>query len=172
MATSEISAIRDLIKVLNDGVKFYTDAKVELKGSGYENVFQEMIDVRQNALVRLQPLIYAREGEVEGGQTLGGALHKAYTDLLAAIKSNKSRSCFSRFHHRAQLHPYFNAGMPQPYALTKTQCSLTSNHSLGIHIAGLYNRCINQARKATVEESRWLFPSSPNPVKTRLVKNF
>ena len=90
MATSEISAIRDLIKVLNDGVKFYTDAKVELKGSGYENVFQEMIDVRQNALVRLQPLLYAREGEVEGGQTLGGALHKTYSDLLAAIKSNKS----------------------------------------------------------------------------------
>ncbi len=96
MATSEISAIRDLIKVLNDGVKFYTDAKVELKGSGYENVFQEMIDVRQNALVRLQPLLYAREGEVEGGQTLGGALHKTYTDLLAAIKSNKSKTYIAR----------------------------------------------------------------------------
>lgn len=92
MATTEISAIRDLIKVLNDGVKFYTDAKAELKGSGYENVFQEMIDVRQNALVRLQPLVYAREGEVEGGQTIGGALHKAYADLLAAIKSNKSKT--------------------------------------------------------------------------------
>lgn len=92
MATNEISAIRDLIKVLNDGVKFYTDAKIELKGSGYETIFQEMIDVRQNALVRLQPLLYAREGEVEGGQTMEGTLRKAYTDLLTTIKSNKSKT--------------------------------------------------------------------------------
>ncbi|WP_039916900.1 PA2169 family four-helix-bundle protein [Cellvibrio mixtus] len=90
--TNEISAIRDLIKVLNDGVKFYTDAKVELSGSGYEAVFQEMIDVRQNALVRLQPLLYAREGEVEDDQTLRGSLHQAYTDLLAKIKSNKAKT--------------------------------------------------------------------------------
>lgn len=90
--TSETSAIRDLIKVLNDGVNFYTDAKVELKGSGYEPVFQEMIDVRQNALVRLQPLLYAREGEVEDGQTVGGALRKAYTDLLSKIKSDKAKT--------------------------------------------------------------------------------
>lgn len=92
MATNEISAIRDLIKVLNDGVKFYTDAKIELKGSGYDAIFQEMIDVRQNALVRLQPLLYAREGDVEGGQTIEGSLRKAYTDLLAKIKSNKSKT--------------------------------------------------------------------------------
>lgn len=92
MATNEISAIRDLIMVLNDGVKFYTDAKTELKGSGYEAVFQEMIDVRQNALVRLQPLLYAREGETENDQTVGGALRQAYTDLMAKIKSNKTKA--------------------------------------------------------------------------------
>lgn len=92
MATSEISAIRDLIKVLNDGVKFYTDAKVELNGSGYDAVFQEMIDVRQNALARLQPLLYAREGEVEDDHTIGGSLRQAYTDLLAKIKSNKAKT--------------------------------------------------------------------------------
>lgn len=89
---SEISAIRDLIKVLNDGVNFYTDAKTELKGSGYDSIFQEMIDVRQNALVRLQPLVYAREGEVEDGKTMEGALRKGYTELLAKIKSNKSKT--------------------------------------------------------------------------------
>ncbi|HTF97291.1 MAG TPA: PA2169 family four-helix-bundle protein [Cellvibrio sp.] len=92
MMATETSAIRDLIKVLNDGVNFYTDAKIELKGSGYEPVFQEMIDVRQNALVRLQPLLYAREGEVEDGQTVGGALRKAYTDLLSKIKSDKAKT--------------------------------------------------------------------------------
>jgi uncharacterized protein (TIGR02284 family) len=92
MANNEISAIRDLIKVLNDGVNFYTDAKRELRGSGYEALFQEMIDVRQNALVRLQPLLYAREGDVEDGQTLEGSLRKAYTELLAKIKSSKSKT--------------------------------------------------------------------------------
>ena len=90
MATQEISAVRDLIRVLNDGVEFYTDAKMELRGSGYENVFQDMIDVRQAALVRLQPLVYKREGEVETGQTLSGSVRKTYTDLLAKIKSSKS----------------------------------------------------------------------------------
>lgn len=92
MANNEIAAIRDLIKVLNDGVNFYTDAKIELKGSGYESVFQEMIDIRQNALVRLQPLLYAREGDVEEGQTFEGSLRKTYTDLLAKIKSSKSKT--------------------------------------------------------------------------------
>ena len=90
MATQEISAVRDLIRVLNDGVEFYTDAKMELRGSGYENVFQDMIDVRQAALVRLQPLVYKREGEVETGQTLSGSVRKTYTDLLAKMKSSKS----------------------------------------------------------------------------------
>lgn len=92
MANNEIAAIRDLIKVLNDGVNFYTDAKIELKGSGYESIFQEMIDVRQNALVRLQPLLYAREGDVESGQTFQGSLLKTYTDLLAKLKSSKSKT--------------------------------------------------------------------------------
>ncbi|WP_049631692.1 PA2169 family four-helix-bundle protein [Cellvibrio sp. pealriver] len=92
MANNEITAIRDLIKVLNDGVNFYTDAKIELKGSGYESVFQEMIDVRQNALVRLQPLLYAREGDVEEGNTIEGSLRKTYADLLAKIKSSKSKT--------------------------------------------------------------------------------
>lgn len=92
MATNEIAAVRDLIKVLNDGVEFYTDAKLELRGSGYENILQDMIDVRQAALVRLQPLLYAREGEVETGQTLSGSLRKTYTDMLAKIKSSKSQT--------------------------------------------------------------------------------
>lgn len=90
MASHEIAAIRDLIRVLNDGVEFYTDAKMELRGSGYENVFQDMIDARQAALVRLQPLVYQRDGEVETGQTLSGAVRKTYTDLLAKMKSSKS----------------------------------------------------------------------------------
>lgn len=92
MANNEITAVRDLIKVLNDGVNFYTDAKIELKGSGYESIFQEMIDIRQNALVRLQPLLYAREGDVEVGQTIEGSLRKTYTDLLAKLKSSKSKT--------------------------------------------------------------------------------
>ena len=57
-----------------------------------ETLFQEMIDVRQNALVRLQPLLYAREGDVEDGQTLEGSLRKTYTELLAKIKSSKSKT--------------------------------------------------------------------------------
>ena len=65
---------------------------MELRGSGSENIFQEMIDVRQAALVRLQPLLYSREGEVETGQTLSGSLRKTYADVLAKIKSNKSQT--------------------------------------------------------------------------------
>lgn len=90
MSSNETSAIRDLIKVLNDGVEFYTDAKNELKGSGYESVLQDMIDVRQGALARLQPFIYSREGEIETGHTFVGAVRKTYADVLASIKSSKA----------------------------------------------------------------------------------
>lgn len=91
MSSNEISTVKDLIKVLHDGVTFYTDAKIELKGSGYESALQEMIDARQQALARLQPLIFLREGETESGTTFSGSLHKTYADILAAIKSNKSQ---------------------------------------------------------------------------------
>jgi uncharacterized protein (TIGR02284 family) len=91
MSSNEISTVKDLVKVLHDGVTFYTDAKIELKGSGYESALQEMIDARQQALARLQPLIFLREGETEPGTTISGSLHKTYTDILAAIKSNKSQ---------------------------------------------------------------------------------
>jgi uncharacterized protein (TIGR02284 family) len=91
MSSNETSAVKDLIKVLHDGVNFYTDAKLELKGSGYETALQDMIDARQQALVRLQPLVFVREGEVESGQTFSGSLRKTYADILALIKSNKSQ---------------------------------------------------------------------------------
>lgn len=90
MSSNETSAIRDLIKVLNDGVEFYTDAKNELKGSGYESVLQDMIDVRQGALARLQPFVYSREGEIETGHTFVGTARKTYADVLASIKSSKA----------------------------------------------------------------------------------
>jgi uncharacterized protein (TIGR02284 family) len=90
MSTYEISTIRDLIKVLNDGVDFYTDAKNELRGSGYEPALQDMIDARQDALARLQPLVYSSEGEVETGHTFVGSMRKTYADVLTSIKSNTS----------------------------------------------------------------------------------
>ncbi len=90
MSSNETSAMRDLIKVLNDGVEFYTDAKNELKGSGYESALQDMIDVRQGALARLQPFVYAREGEIETGHTIVGTMRKTYADVLASIKSGKA----------------------------------------------------------------------------------
>src|SRR6478736_8675756 len=88
MASHEISAIRDLIKVLNDGIEFYTDAKNELRGSGYEPALQDMIDVRQGALARLQPFVYSSEGEIETGHTFAGTLRKTYADVLTSIKSS------------------------------------------------------------------------------------
>ena len=91
MSSNETSAVKDLIKVLHDGVNFYTDAKLELKGAGYDSALQDMIDARQQALVRLQPLVFIREGEVEDGKTISGSLHKTYADILAMIKSNKSQ---------------------------------------------------------------------------------
>lgn len=91
MSSNEISTVKDLVKVLHDGVAFYTDAKIELKGSGYESALQEMIDARQQALARLQPLIFLREGETEPRTTISGSLHKTYADILATIKSNKSQ---------------------------------------------------------------------------------
>jgi uncharacterized protein (TIGR02284 family) len=91
MSSHETTAVKDLIKVLHDGVNFYTAAKLELKGSGYETALQDMIDARQQALARLQPLVHVREGDIESGQTIRGSLHKAYADILALIKSNKSQ---------------------------------------------------------------------------------
>lgn len=96
MTTQETTALKDLIKVLHDGVNFYTDAKLALKDSGYEAALQDMIDARQQALARLQPLVFTREGDVESGKTITGNLHKAYADILAMIKQDKSQVYISQ----------------------------------------------------------------------------
>lgn len=139
MATNEISAIRDLIKVLNDGVEFYTDARVELRGSGYENIFQEMIDVRQAALVRLQPLLYSREGEVETGQTLSGSLRKTYADVLAKIKSSKSQT------YIAQLEELEDRTLEHIRTAMRDVTSVDFNTALN-HIYSSLQHCHNRMR--------------------------
>lgn len=96
MTTQETTALKDLIKVLHDGVNFYTDVKLALKDSGYEAALQDMIDARQQALARLQPLVFTREGDVESGKTITGNLHKAYADILAMIKQDKSQVYISQ----------------------------------------------------------------------------
>lgn len=139
MATNETSAIRDLIKVLNDGVEFYTDARVELRGSGYENIFQEMIDVRQAALVRLQPLLYSREGEVETGQTLSGSLRKTYADVLAKIKSSKSQT------YIAQLEELEDRTLEHIRSAMRDVTSVDFNTALN-HIYSSLQHCHNRMR--------------------------
>ena len=139
MATNEISAVRDLIKVLNDGVEFYTDAKIELRGSGYENILQDMIDVRQAALVRLQPLLYTREGEVETGQTVTGTLRKTYTDMLAKIKSSKSKT------YIAQLEELEDRTLEYIRAAMQEVTSVDFNTALN-HIYASLQHCHNRMR--------------------------
>lgn len=90
----ESDALRDAIKVLNDGVSMYTSVQDALRPSGFDRDLQALLQVRLSVLAELQPLLYAREGEVEESKTLTGTFRQALADLLANIKVDQASTYF------------------------------------------------------------------------------
>ncbi|WP_431688441.1 ferritin-like domain-containing protein [Hahella sp. NBU794] len=88
MTNSETNSLRDLVKVLNDGIDFYTEAKDKVKSNAVRLVFERMSAIREGAVGRLQPYIVFEKGEKETGHTLGGILREHYAKILAAIKDD------------------------------------------------------------------------------------
>lgn len=82
------TSLNELIEVLNDGVKFYSDAAVTTTNSSYKNLFQRMASTKRAIAADLKAEVaYHGETPVDGG-TVTGSLRQAYTDLRASLSEN------------------------------------------------------------------------------------
>lgn len=88
--------IKDLIQVLNSGVKFYRDAKQDVKDSTLITVFNDVIVSHEKCAQKLQPLVIAEDGKAETGSSWSVGLRELYTKATANMRSDKDLGYISQ----------------------------------------------------------------------------
>lgn len=96
MSSQEKRSLQELIRVLNDGVAFYYEAKDEVNNVDFLAVFDHMAAVRENAIARLQPHLVMQTGKPEQGHTTGSTLRQYYTKLLARMRTDRDHTYISQ----------------------------------------------------------------------------
>jgi uncharacterized protein (TIGR02284 family) len=94
--TQKVEHISDIVKVLNSGVEFYSDAQDKVDNPAIASVFKMMASVRRSAIEQLQPYAAIEEGEREEGSSLAVEIRKLYTGMLAAVTSDKDHTYISQ----------------------------------------------------------------------------
>src|SRR5690554_1392078 len=92
MATQEIHRVRELVRVLNDGVDFYRDAEARVQDTSLKRTFERMATTREKLLNRLQPYLVMQEGDAEHGHTVSGRMQELYTNILASMTSDSDQT--------------------------------------------------------------------------------
>lgn len=85
-ATKSIaSVLNSLIETCKDGQEGFRSAAENVKSSDFKALFGELSMQRQQFAAELQRLVRDLGEEAEKGGDLGGALHRGWMDLKAAI---------------------------------------------------------------------------------------
>jgi uncharacterized protein (TIGR02284 family) len=87
--TNTASTLKDLIELLHDGEKFYTDAASKVSSSVYTELFQRMAQTKRSIASDLSVHVTARGETPPDGGTIFGSLRKTYTDVAASLGKDK-----------------------------------------------------------------------------------
>lgn len=87
--TTITSTLKDLIELLHDGEKFYTDAAGKVSSSVYAELFRRMAQTKRSIASDLAVHVSARGETPPEGGTVFGALRKTYADLAASLGRDK-----------------------------------------------------------------------------------
>jgi uncharacterized protein (TIGR02284 family) len=88
---STTSNLKDLIELLNDGEKFYSEAATKVKVPAYADLFRRMALQKQAIASDLSARLAARGETAPAGGTMLGSLRKLYTEVRASMaKANES----------------------------------------------------------------------------------
>lgn len=90
---STTSNLKDLVELLNDGEKFYSEAATKVKIPAYANLFQRMAQQKQAIASDLSARLASRGETAPEGGTLLGSLRKFYADVRASM-SNDAESIY------------------------------------------------------------------------------
>ena len=80
--------LKDLIELLNDGEKFYSEAAAKVKIPAYANLFQRMAQQKQAIASDLSARLAAHGETAPQGGTVLGSLRKLYADVRASMSSD------------------------------------------------------------------------------------
>lgn len=87
-----IENVNSIIKALNSGIEFYESAIENVDDPTIAGVFKTMIQVRKDALIKLQPFAKISDGEPETGNSWSVKVREAYTKIAATISSDKDHT--------------------------------------------------------------------------------
>jgi len=85
---STTSNLKDLIELLNDGEKFYSEAATKVKIPAYANLFQRMAQQKQAIASDLSARLASHGETAPEGGTLLGSMRKFYADVRASMSSD------------------------------------------------------------------------------------
>ncbi|NOU50603.1 PA2169 family four-helix-bundle protein [Pseudoalteromonas sp. JBTF-M23] len=92
----DLSAVKELIKVLNGGVEFYTEAKKKVDNLMLERIFEQNMLDKAKAQSELQKFIVADEGKIESDSAFSVELRESYTKVIALISIDKEHTYISQ----------------------------------------------------------------------------
>jgi len=87
--TKTTSALKELIELLHDGEKFYTDAAAKVSSSVYGELFQRMAQTKRSIANDLAVHVSARGESPPDGGTVFGSLRQTYADVAASLGRDK-----------------------------------------------------------------------------------
>lgn len=88
--------VSKVIKVLNTGIDFYTEAQDKVESTQVATVFGNMATIRKSAVTRLNAYTELRDGETEEGGDFASEARRMYTNLIASIKSDSDYTYISQ----------------------------------------------------------------------------
>ncbi len=85
---STTSNLKDLIELLNDGEKFYSEAATKVKVPAYAHLFQRMAQQKKAIASDLSAHLASHGATAPERGTLLGSLRKFYADVRASMSSD------------------------------------------------------------------------------------
>lgn len=93
---NHVEKVTSIIKVLNGGIEFYSDAIKKVHSPEVKNVFNAMIREKQAAVNKLQPFAIAEQGEYENDNSLAVDTRNIYTRLISSFSSDSDHTFVSQ----------------------------------------------------------------------------
>lgn len=93
---NHVEKVSSIIKVLNGGIEFYSDAIKKVDSQSVKAVFEKMISDKQAAITTLQPFAVAQQGEYEDDNAVSVDIRNMYTSVISSLTSNSDHTFVSQ----------------------------------------------------------------------------
>ncbi|ABG42590.1 conserved hypothetical protein [Paraglaciecola sp. T6c] len=132
---NHVEKVSSIIKVLNGGIEFYSDATEKVESQSIKTVFQQMINDKQAAITTLQPFAVAENGDYEDDSAVAVDIRNMYTKVISSLTSNSDHTFVSQLEEvedkiLAELREALKEDQPAActMALNKVLTDMKRNH--------------------------------------------